>query len=85
MLNNATGFQKIYIAAGYTDLRHGIDVLASIVKFNFQMAPHKRRGAGDHAGTIPGIDAGAGDCLQTSDLGSAPTGSSIRHCAKRRK
>ena len=42
MLNNATGFQKIYIAAGYTDLRRGIDVLASIVKFNFQLDPYEK-------------------------------------------
>ena len=31
MLNNASGFRKVYIAAGYTDLRRGIDGLASIV------------------------------------------------------
>ena len=37
MLNNASGFRKVYIAAGYTDLRRGIDGLASIVKFNFQL------------------------------------------------
>lgn len=42
MLNNATGFRKIYIAAGYTDLRRGIDGLASIVKFNFQLDPYER-------------------------------------------
>ena len=41
MLNNATGFQKIYIAVGYTDLRRGIDGLASIVKFNFQLDPYE--------------------------------------------
>ena len=39
MLNNASGFRKVYIAAGYTDLRRGIDGLASIVKFNFQLDP----------------------------------------------
>ena len=39
VLNNATGFRKIYIAAGYTDLRRGIDGLASIIKFNFQLDP----------------------------------------------
>ena len=42
MLNNASGFRKVYIAAGYTDLRRGIDGLASIVKFNFQLEPYER-------------------------------------------
>ena len=42
MLSNATGFQKIYIAVGYTDLRRGIDGLASIVKFNFQLDPYEK-------------------------------------------
>ena len=42
VLNNATGFQKIYIAVGYTDLRRGIDGLASIVKFNFQLDPYEK-------------------------------------------
>jgi len=31
MLNDATGFRRIYLATGYTDLRKGIDGLASIV------------------------------------------------------
>ena len=104
MLNNASGFRKVYIAAGYTDLRRGIDGLASIVKFNFQLdpyekdilflfcgrrwrfqlAPYKRRGAGDHAGTIPGADAGAGDRIQAPDPGSAAQRSPVIHCAKRR-
>ena len=134
MLNNASGFRKVYIAAGYTDLRRGIDGLASIVKFNFQLdpyekdilflfcgrrsdrikglvwegqracmgrrrissplqkagagrlqlAPYKRRGTGDHAGTIPGADAGPGDRIQTSDPGSAAQRSPLIHCAKRR-
>ena len=42
MLNNAAGFQKIYIAAGFTDLRRGIDGLASIVKFNFRLNPYEK-------------------------------------------
>ena len=37
MLNNASGFRKVYIAAGYTDLRRGIDGLASLVKFKIQL------------------------------------------------
>ena len=53
--------------------------------WRFQLAPYKRRGTGDHAGTISGIDEGAGDCLQTPDPGSASSGSPVKHCAKRRK
>ena len=108
-------------------LRRGIDGLASIVKFNFQLdpyekdilflfcgrrsdrikglvwegrripsplqkagawrlqlAPYKRRGIGDHAGTIPGADARTGDCIQTPNPGSAARRSPVIHCAKRR-
>lgn len=42
MLNNASGFRKVYIAAGYMDLRRDIDGLASIVKFNFQLDPYEK-------------------------------------------
>ena len=31
MLNDAVGFEKIFIATGYTDLRRGIDGLAMVV------------------------------------------------------
>ena len=30
MLNNASSFRRVYIAADYTDLQHGIDGLESI-------------------------------------------------------
>src|SRR5699024_4703780 len=53
--------------------------------WRFQLAPYKRRGTGDHTGTISGIDEGTGDRLQTSDPGSASPGSPVRLCAKRRK
>lgn len=42
MLNDATGFSRIYIAAGYTDLRRGIDGLASIIKFQFKLDPFQK-------------------------------------------
>lgn len=42
MLNDASGFEKVYIACGRTDLRRGIDGLASIVKYNFKMDPFQK-------------------------------------------
>ena len=42
MLNDASGFEKVYIACGRTDLRRGIDGLASIVKYNFKMNPFQK-------------------------------------------
>ena len=42
MLNDASGFRKIFIAAGYTDLRRGIDGLAALIKFQFQLEPKDR-------------------------------------------
>lgn len=42
MLRDATGFKKIYLAAGRTDLRRGIDGLASIIKLQFHLEPRDR-------------------------------------------
>ena len=42
MLNNASGFRRIYLATGYTDLRRGMEGLASIIKFNFQLDPYQK-------------------------------------------
>lgn len=39
MLNDATGFSHIYICAGYTDLRKGIDGLIGIVNAGFGFDP----------------------------------------------
>ena len=42
MLNDAVGFEKIFIATGYTDLRRGIDGLASTLKFQFDLDPFQK-------------------------------------------
>lgn len=39
MFNDATGFDQVYIACGYTDLRRGIDGLAGIVQNEFHLNP----------------------------------------------
>ncbi|MFR7918791.1 MAG: IS66 family insertion sequence element accessory protein TnpB [Anaerostipes sp.] len=36
------GFKKIYVATGYTDLRRGIDGLATIIRFQFDLDPFDR-------------------------------------------
>lgn len=42
MLKDASGFKKIYLAVGTTDLRKGIDGLAAIVKFQFNLDPYDK-------------------------------------------
>lgn len=42
MLNNANGFKKIYIATGYTDLRRGMEGLAAIIRFQFNLDPYDK-------------------------------------------
>ena len=42
MLKEYQHFKKIYIATGFTDLRKGIDGLASIVKMEFQLSPYQK-------------------------------------------
>ena len=42
MLNDAAGFKRIFIASGYTDLRRGIDGLAGIVQYQFELDPHDK-------------------------------------------
>ena len=39
MLSDFTGADKVYIACGYTDLRSGIDGLASLVQTQFELDP----------------------------------------------
>lgn len=42
MLNDATGFKKIYIATGFTDLRRGIDGLSAIIRFQYNLDPYDK-------------------------------------------
>ena len=42
MLNDGTGFKKVYIATGFTDLRKGIDGLARIIRFQFNLDPYDK-------------------------------------------
>ena len=42
MLNNAKGFNRIYIATGYTDLRRGIEGLSGIIEKEFHLDPFDR-------------------------------------------
>lgn len=44
MLNdaNASGFKKVYLATGFTDLRRGIDGSANIIRFQFKLDPYDK-------------------------------------------
>lgn len=42
MLNDGTGFKKVYIACGCTDMRKGIDGLARIIRFQFNLDPYDK-------------------------------------------
>ena len=39
---DTTGFKKVYIACGTTDLRRGIEGLAAIIRFQFQLDPYDK-------------------------------------------
>lgn len=42
MLNDASGFRKVYLATGYTDLRRGMEGLAGIIRFQFHLDPYDK-------------------------------------------
>lgn len=44
MLNDACAsrFKKVYLAPGFTDLRRGIDGLASIIRFQYTLDPYDK-------------------------------------------
>lgn len=64
MLNDATGLKKIYLAAGYTDLRRGIDGLATMIRFRFQLDPYDKNTlflfCGKKTNRIKGLPLGRG-------------------------
>ena len=39
MFKEGLGVKKIYIACGYTDLRYGVDGLAALVQYQFNLDP----------------------------------------------
>lgn len=39
MLNDASGFDKVFVACGYSDLRRGIDGFAGIIQQEFNLDP----------------------------------------------
>lgn len=41
MLNDTSGFEKVYIACGYSDLRRGIDGFASMIQQQFKLDPFR--------------------------------------------
>ena len=42
MLNDACGFNKVFLATGYTDLRRGMEGLAAIIRFQFELEFYDR-------------------------------------------
>ncbi|MEE3462605.1 MAG: IS66 family insertion sequence element accessory protein TnpB [Lachnospiraceae bacterium] len=39
MFRDGTGFKRIYIACGYTDLRYGVDGFATIIQNHYSLNP----------------------------------------------
>lgn len=42
MLNDAVGFKKVFVCTGYTDLRRGMEGLANIIRFQFELDPYDK-------------------------------------------
>ena len=42
MLNDGTGFKKVYISTDCTDMRKAIDGLARIIRFQFNLDPYDK-------------------------------------------
>ena len=55
MLSNASGFDKIYIACGRTDLRKGIDGLCTIIQHQLEIDPFQKNVLFMFCGSKPGL------------------------------
>ena len=81
MLNDVTGLKKIYLAAGYTDLRRGIDGLATMIRFRFHLDPYDKntlflfcgkRTSGNIIRAVRNVNAGPGDYTEASHPAKLP-------------
>ena len=66
MLNDGYGFKKVYLATGYTDLRRGMEGLAAIIRFQFNLDPYDKNTlflfCGKRSNRIKGL-LWEGDCF----------------------
>jgi len=42
MFRDATGFKEVYLVTGYTDLRRGIDGLATLIEQEYKLNPYEK-------------------------------------------
>ena len=42
MLNDASGFSKVILAVGYTDLSRGIEGLSTIIRYKYKLDPYEK-------------------------------------------
>lgn len=84
MLSNASGFDKIYIACGRTDLRKGIDGLCTIIQHQLEIDPFQKNVLFMFCGSKPDkikclVWEGDGFFFSTSGCRMAATSGPDRH------
>ena len=42
MLNDGSGFSKVILAVGYTDLRRGMEGLATLIRYKYHLDPYEK-------------------------------------------